>query len=112
MLAFGLRGKTSSLSYNVRIGTAPGASDVVAAPALTNGVLLVPQMGSARNGSTNCEYAESTASMTPVKMIIVRKIRFSTLPNSRKSHRIGGGITIVLMAAPRLAGWRLGYEWH
>jgi len=40
------------LSYNVRIGTTPGGSDIVSAPALTNGVLLVPQMGTARNGST------------------------------------------------------------
>ncbi len=41
----------AGLSYNVRIGTAPGASDIVSAPALTNGVLLVPRMGAARNGS-------------------------------------------------------------
>jgi hypothetical protein len=42
----------TGLSYNVRIGTTPGASDVVAAPALTNGVLLAPRMGTARNGTT------------------------------------------------------------
>ena len=41
----------AGLSYNVRIGTTPGASDIVSAPALSNGVLLAPQMGSARNGS-------------------------------------------------------------
>jgi VCBS repeat protein/fibronectin type III domain protein len=39
------------LSYNVRIGTTPGASDTVSAPALTNGILLTARMGSARNGS-------------------------------------------------------------
>ncbi|HEY5912866.1 MAG TPA: VCBS repeat-containing protein [Verrucomicrobiae bacterium] len=42
---------SAGLSYNIRIGTAPGASDIVSAPVLANGVLLVPQMGSARNGS-------------------------------------------------------------
>ena len=41
----------AGLSYNVRIGTTPGGSDIVSAPALTNGVLLVPQMGNVRNGS-------------------------------------------------------------
>jgi hypothetical protein len=40
----------AGLSYNVRIGTTPGASDILSAPALSNGRLLVPQMGSARNG--------------------------------------------------------------
>lgn len=40
----------AGLSYNVRIGTAPGASDIASAPALPNGRLLVPQMGTARNG--------------------------------------------------------------
>ena len=39
------------LSYNVRIGTTPGTSDIVSAPALTNGVLVAARMGSARNGS-------------------------------------------------------------
>jgi hypothetical protein len=41
----------AGLSYNLRVGTTPGASDVVSAPALPNGKLLVPQMGLARNGS-------------------------------------------------------------
>jgi hypothetical protein len=41
----------SGLSYHVRIGTAPGASDIVSPPALINGRLLVPQLGPARNGS-------------------------------------------------------------
>jgi len=41
----------AGLSYNVRIGTAPGASDVVSAPALPSGTLLVPRTGSARSGS-------------------------------------------------------------
>ena len=41
----------SGLSYSVRIGTTPGASDVVSAPALGNGNLLVPRMGMLRNGS-------------------------------------------------------------
>jgi hypothetical protein len=41
----------AGLSYNVRIGTTPGGSDIVSAPSLTSGKLLVPQMGSARNGS-------------------------------------------------------------
>ena len=41
----------AGLSYNVRISTAPGASDILSAPALTNGVLLLPRMGSGRNGS-------------------------------------------------------------
>jgi hypothetical protein len=42
---------TAGLSYNVRIGTTPGASDIVSAPALTNGILLAPQMGAARGDS-------------------------------------------------------------
>lgn len=42
----------AGLSYNVRIGTAPGGSDIAAAGALTNGTLLLPQMGTARHGST------------------------------------------------------------
>ena len=41
----------AALSYNVRIGTTPGGSDIASAPALTNGVLLVPRMGTARNDS-------------------------------------------------------------
>jgi hypothetical protein len=41
----------SGLSYNVRVGTAPGASDIASAPALADGRLLVPQTGPARNGS-------------------------------------------------------------
>jgi hypothetical protein len=41
----------SGLSYNVRIGTAPGAFNILSPPALSNGVLLVPQMGAVRTGS-------------------------------------------------------------
>jgi len=41
----------AGLSYNLRVGTTPGGSDIVCAPALPNGRLLVPQMGRARNGS-------------------------------------------------------------
>jgi hypothetical protein len=41
----------AGLSYNVRIGTTPGGSDIVSAPAMPNGRLLVPQLGRARNGS-------------------------------------------------------------
>ena len=37
------------LTYNVRLGTAPGAGDVASAPALTNGMLLAPRTGSLRN---------------------------------------------------------------
>jgi len=40
----------AGLSYNVRVGSTPGGSDIVSAPALSNGVLRVPQMGNARNG--------------------------------------------------------------
>jgi formylglycine-generating enzyme required for sulfatase activity len=43
---------TAGLSYNVRIGTTPGGSDIVSAPALTNGGLLAPRTGTARNDST------------------------------------------------------------
>jgi hypothetical protein len=42
---------SSGLSYNLRVGTAPGGSDVARAPALPTGKLLIPQMGSVRNGS-------------------------------------------------------------
>ena len=41
----------AGLNYNVRVGTVPGASDIVSAPASTNGVLLVPRMGTARGDS-------------------------------------------------------------
>ena len=41
----------AGLSYNVRVGTTPGGSDIVSAPALANGNLLLPRMGFARNGS-------------------------------------------------------------
>src|SRR5262249_18469906 len=43
--------RAAGLTYNLRVGTAPGGSDIVSAPALTNGTLLLPQMGSARNRS-------------------------------------------------------------
>ena len=45
---------------------------------------------------TNCECAESTAIMTLVKTIIVRKIRFSTLPSTNKLHGTGGRFKIVV----------------
>jgi hypothetical protein len=40
------------LSYHLRIGTTPGGSEIVSAPALPNGALLAPRMGPARNGAT------------------------------------------------------------
>ncbi len=46
------RTSAGGFSYNVRLGTTPGGSDIVSAPALTNGVLLAPRMGAARNDST------------------------------------------------------------
>ena len=39
----------AGLSYNVRVGAAPGASDVVSASALGSGVLLLPRMGAAQS---------------------------------------------------------------
>jgi hypothetical protein len=42
---------SAGLSYNVRIGTTPGGSEIVSAPALSNGVLRLPRLGTARNGS-------------------------------------------------------------
>jgi hypothetical protein len=33
------------LTYNIRVGTSPGASDILAAPALPNGMLLTPKEG-------------------------------------------------------------------
>jgi hypothetical protein len=41
----------SGLSYNVRIGITPGGSEIASAPALPDGKLLLPRMGSARNGT-------------------------------------------------------------
>ena len=41
----------AGLSYNVRVGTTPGGSDIVSAPALSNGKLLVPQTGSVHSNS-------------------------------------------------------------
>ena len=42
----------TGLSYNVRIGTTPGGSDIVSAPALPNGALLVASAGAVRGDST------------------------------------------------------------
>jgi hypothetical protein len=41
----------AGLSYNVRVGSTPGGSDIASVPALSNGVLRIPQMGNARHGS-------------------------------------------------------------
>ena len=41
----------AGLSYNLRVGTTPGGSEILRAPALSNGKLLVPQMGHVRGGS-------------------------------------------------------------
>jgi hypothetical protein len=41
----------AGLSYNLRVGTTPSGSEIVEAPALANGKLLVPQMGSTRRES-------------------------------------------------------------
>src|SRR5262249_10247772 len=40
----------AGLNYNVRIGTAPGGSNILAPHALANGTRLVPQMGNAGPG--------------------------------------------------------------
>jgi hypothetical protein len=45
----------AGLSYNVRIGSTPGASDVLAPMALTNGLRLLPAMGNGQTG-TNAFY--------------------------------------------------------
>ena len=45
----------TGLSYNLRVGTTPGGSDIVSAPALTNGLLLAPRFGSARNGTAELQ---------------------------------------------------------
>ena len=45
------RTPAAGLTYNLRVGTTPGGSDVLSAPALANGRLLLPRMGSARNRS-------------------------------------------------------------
>ncbi len=42
---------SSALTYNVRVGTSPGGSDVVSPHALSNGKLIVPAMGNAQLGS-------------------------------------------------------------
>ncbi|MEW6157834.1 MAG: FG-GAP-like repeat-containing protein [Verrucomicrobiota bacterium] len=39
--------QSSALTYNVRVGTRPGANDVVASMSTTNGLRLVPQPGNA-----------------------------------------------------------------
>ena len=39
------------MSYNVRIGTTPGGSEILAAPALSNGRLLAPRFGTVRKSS-------------------------------------------------------------
>src|SRR5262249_49368153 len=47
----------AGLSYNIRVGRMPGGSDVVSAPALATGKLLIPQMGAARKGSATLHLA-------------------------------------------------------
>jgi hypothetical protein len=46
---------TNGLNYNVRIGSTPGASDVLAPMALTNGLRLLPALGDVQTG-TNALY--------------------------------------------------------
>jgi hypothetical protein len=41
----------AGLNYNLRIGSAPGASDVLAAMALTDGLRLLPALGNAQTGT-------------------------------------------------------------
>ena len=41
----------AGLSYNVRMGTTTGGSEIISAPALTNGTLLAPRMGAVRKDS-------------------------------------------------------------
>jgi len=43
----------SGLTYNVRLGTTPGGSDIVCAPALASGLQLLPQPGPVRKGSAS-----------------------------------------------------------
>jgi len=46
--SFDAQTPSSGLSYNVRIGTTPGASDVLAPMSLPNGTRLLPQLGNAQ----------------------------------------------------------------
>jgi hypothetical protein len=45
------RTPSTGLNYNVRIGTTPGASDVLAPMALTGGLRLLPALGNAQTGT-------------------------------------------------------------
>jgi len=45
------RTPSPGLNYNVRIGTTPGASDVLAPMALTDGLRLLPALGNAQTGT-------------------------------------------------------------
>jgi hypothetical protein len=45
------RTPSAGLNYNLRIGTAPGASDVLAPMALTDGLRLLPALGNAQAGT-------------------------------------------------------------
>jgi len=49
------RTPASGLSYNERMGTTPGGSDIVSAPASASGTLLAPRMGSARGDSAEIQ---------------------------------------------------------
>ena len=42
----------SALTYNIRIGTTPGSSDIVSAHALSSGKLTIPAMGNAQLGTS------------------------------------------------------------
>jgi hypothetical protein len=45
------RTPSTGLNYNLRIGTTPGASDVLAPMALTDGLRLLPALGNAQTGT-------------------------------------------------------------
>jgi hypothetical protein len=45
------RTPSAGLNYNLRIGTTPGASDVLAPMALTDGLRLLPALGNAQTGT-------------------------------------------------------------
>jgi hypothetical protein len=84
---------TAGLSYNIRIGTTPGGSDIVSAPALVDGRVVLPQMGRARNGSATVQ--QLAAGKTYFWSVQAVDSSFAGSPfATEQSFTTGGGVLL------------------